>query len=47
MGSEYLLVWRESPLALELNPEACSLLGPRPDERERVPGEDYLTPLVN
>ena len=41
-ASKCLLVWRESPLVLEINPCAFSL-GSRPDERDRVPGEDYAT----
>ena len=41
-ASKSLLVWRESPLVLEMNPCGFSL-GSRPDERDRVPGEDYAS----
>ena len=42
-ASKCLLVWRESPLVLEINPPCAFSLGSRPDERDRVPGEDYAT----
>merc|ERR1711971_500827 len=39
------LVWRESPLVLEINPCAFSL-GSRPDERDRVPVNLFLMELI-